>query len=660
MISEANPVRPKDALDTMSIGDTDRIMFDGQAGVRSMLYSNFRTQLLGNATGGFVYKGTVAGNAVPNTSAAAGDYYTIISAGTSQSITWGIGDTAIYRGTSGQWNKISSALRPVNVRDFGAVLDGVTDDTAAFGLAKAACVTGGTIFAGEGTAVLHNFLIDKDINVVLSQGTILKHKANATAPMISFTATASGFFNGGVLDGNKANQATTGVGGAGVTSWFSLLKTNTASSFTVSDVTFQNFCIAGLQDNATTGRLLVQRCHFLNGAEHTNGAVTAITGYQSSGINFLVSGNNSRPHLDVFDCHFIQDNLPSQPGFAPGGCIVAGNDGNNCFVSVNCSRNYLKRVGQVAAGNNIGGIDLYEDCLDANVTGNIFEEPLYIGLKLQNLTRLICTGNIVDCTSNMIAGGTGILYDPHQRTQTTGAYEPSIIAHNIVTGITVTNGTGISIYGSVALGRKVILALNWVENCLVGMDIGGAIGMEGPISIEGNTVMGGAGAALQILRINPNGTGNGNVRIVGNHLSGGVGILSTVGVQNASFLLSANFVEATGAGSKAILIWGAAKIKSDSGTYQNSNGAGAPAVEFKQDGAAHLIGELYFPPGANIVTGINSTVIADVSRWRGLNSGSGSPEGVYAATTGDVFLRTDSGNVKYYFKNSGTGNTGWV
>lgn len=53
--------------------------------------------------------GDVAGGSVPATSTAAGDWYVINAAGTSQSITWAIGDIAIYEGTSGNWSQIVGA-----------------------------------------------------------------------------------------------------------------------------------------------------------------------------------------------------------------------------------------------------------------------------------------------------------------------------------------------------------------------------------------------------------------------------------------------------------------------------------------------------------------------------------------------------------------------
>jgi len=54
------------------------------------------------------FLGSVAGNAVPATSTAPGDFYVVTSAGTSQTKTWAVGDWAIYNGTSGSWTQQST------------------------------------------------------------------------------------------------------------------------------------------------------------------------------------------------------------------------------------------------------------------------------------------------------------------------------------------------------------------------------------------------------------------------------------------------------------------------------------------------------------------------------------------------------------------------
>lgn len=55
------------------------------------------------------YIGTVAGDSVPSTATAAGYYYIISSAGTSQTITWAVGDLAVYNGSSGDWSQLATS-----------------------------------------------------------------------------------------------------------------------------------------------------------------------------------------------------------------------------------------------------------------------------------------------------------------------------------------------------------------------------------------------------------------------------------------------------------------------------------------------------------------------------------------------------------------------
>jgi len=53
--------------------------------------------------------GAIAGGSVPSTATAAGYFYIISSAGTSQSVTWAVGDWAVYNGVSGSWTKVPFA-----------------------------------------------------------------------------------------------------------------------------------------------------------------------------------------------------------------------------------------------------------------------------------------------------------------------------------------------------------------------------------------------------------------------------------------------------------------------------------------------------------------------------------------------------------------------
>lgn len=140
-------VRPKDTPIATGFADTDKFFIDSDIGIRNFTGAQLKTtlatafvaapatfslatlgvdgkvptsQLPTTLTGALVYKGTVAGASVAATSTAAGDYYVITSAGTSQSKTWAVGDVAIYKGTSGQWDQLTAGVTQIAQGGTGA------------------------------------------------------------------------------------------------------------------------------------------------------------------------------------------------------------------------------------------------------------------------------------------------------------------------------------------------------------------------------------------------------------------------------------------------------------------------------------------------------------------------------------------------------------
>lgn len=127
-------IRPKDLLALTAPVDADEFTTDSDTnGTRAVTFADLKTAIASAfvaapatfnlapvvagkipdiylpITGGLVFVNSVAGNAVPATAPAVGNFYVISSAGTSQTITWAVGDWAIYKGTSGQWAKVSAA-----------------------------------------------------------------------------------------------------------------------------------------------------------------------------------------------------------------------------------------------------------------------------------------------------------------------------------------------------------------------------------------------------------------------------------------------------------------------------------------------------------------------------------------------------------------------
>lgn len=89
-----------------------------------------------NALAAF-YISTIAGGSVPATATAAGYFYLISSVGTSQSITWAVGDMAIYDGTSGNWTKLATSA-------YGFAIDATVQSEFAARAARQAVISDGT------------------------------------------------------------------------------------------------------------------------------------------------------------------------------------------------------------------------------------------------------------------------------------------------------------------------------------------------------------------------------------------------------------------------------------------------------------------------------------------------------------------------------------
>jgi hypothetical protein len=155
MITSADPVRPKNLTNIAAVGDEDRMLVDGAAGLRSFPYSVLRNQLLGSLTGTLNFRGPISGASVPATSSGNGDYYIVTAPGTSQSKNWNYGDTAIYRGSSGVWDQVQSPFRTVSVVTFGADPFGVIDSTAAIQMAaELAPKNTGSIYSQRGLRLI--------------------------------------------------------------------------------------------------------------------------------------------------------------------------------------------------------------------------------------------------------------------------------------------------------------------------------------------------------------------------------------------------------------------------------------------------------------------------------------------------------------------------
>jgi len=141
----------------------------------------------------------------------------------------------------------------VNVKDFGAVGDGVADDTAAFAAAIAA---GSEIYVSDGTYMLDYITINKKVAIRLSNSATLKQRIptnptttlNAHWGIFRFVAGSNGsLVEGGTLDGNRAVLAPYYVGHTRLgqdNHWWGI-RTEFVNDFICRNTRFVNFMSEG-------------------------------------------------------------------------------------------------------------------------------------------------------------------------------------------------------------------------------------------------------------------------------------------------------------------------------------------------------------------------------------------------------------------------------
>src|SRR5690606_13319574 len=104
----------------------------------------------------------------------------------------GVGLLALGEGaaeSAARSSDLSGSMLGVNVRDFGAIGDGIEDDTpAVFDAIEAAA--GGVVYFPAGTYAGHELVVRGKADLFLSAGAILQHREGAgDSYMIGFTGT---------------------------------------------------------------------------------------------------------------------------------------------------------------------------------------------------------------------------------------------------------------------------------------------------------------------------------------------------------------------------------------------------------------------------------------------------------------------------------------
>jgi polygalacturonase len=299
---------------------------------------------------------------------------------------------------------IAAAYAEKNVKTYGALGDGVTDDTAAFTTAIAAAA-GGVLVVPEGTFIVTGITINVPLEMKIREGGIIKLKANTTANLITVTA-SDVTISGGVLDGNRANQI---VGG-------SILNTGApgGARLLLNEVTLQNavnygFRIVDFSDvqvkdcfSSNTGATAVQfyadtvDC-FRNRV--VGGCFNRSTNNADSG-NAVQFATTSVTGKKFYDCSIsdVKCVLQTNPA-TPGSCLG--------LEFWNGSERSIVQGCQVNGGKANFGIS-FNNVLNGTIVGNtIFGLGANVnswGIELADSSYVSVTGNTINGNANLATG----------------------------------------------------------------------------------------------------------------------------------------------------------------------------------------------------------------------------------------------------------------
>jgi len=318
-----------------------------------------------------------------------------------------------------------------NVLDYGAVGDGVVDDTSAIESAIAALSSGGTLFFPTGTYLISNEIaLTSNINVC---GTTMANSKITTATdninIFSLTSLSNVVIESLFLEGNNTRSAISNGNG---------IYCSGSTKIIIRDVRCEKFATDGIQFTGTCSQFIVDSCFFDN---NSDGFIDAadIGIYQSnkfqivnnkclggsnrhgifmqkniagSGvtpvIDFYVAGNNIEDKIrygitvyttDTFPGVDLQTNSNTR-GFIENNTITGvGRMSiyalNTPYLSI--SKNIIKNGGSLLVNETLpAGSIAINQCSNILIEGNqIQDAQLFHGISIATVFRLRLVNNLV-------------------------------------------------------------------------------------------------------------------------------------------------------------------------------------------------------------------------------------------------------------------------
>jgi hypothetical protein len=556
----------------------------------------------------------------------------------------------LQSGTGAQTRTVQGKLRDtVSVKDFGAVGDGVADDTAEIQAAVNSLGNGGDVYFPAGTYLISATITLSGANtaLVFAKGAKLIY----TSPTLTAVdlAAARCEVRGGTIEAPAVFDASN----AGIT--YSVVKIS-AENCSILNVDMVNVPRVGIWFKEG-GNGIVSGCRIDGGTSDTffNGTNTVHFGILidppgtgSQGV-YVINGNIIK--------RCVQGAGSGNTGSSSfeQGVTVSGNVFELCW-------NHGWYSSGLANGSTISANSFVGCQIPVAVTGNdhvivgnsltvqttgtgIITDNEVTGISLRDPVRCVVTGNVIK--GEGVEGGVVIAFDDNVEVPGANKVTDNICSNNT---IQITNSSVAGVVAIRFIGNSTVVSNNIISNNTISVpvrDNDAIISLQGAAGSKNNNI---SDNVVCMTRVQTSTF----VQAVN---------LAYTKIENNSFELAAD------AAALRVLI--GISLVSCSYTAVNNNffictaswGANVNYRVLQEFTAATL------NSAANNRVHFDTTKLADSALFLALNTGpflldhagAGTPEGAVIAGIGSIWRRTDGGaGTSFYVKESGTSNTGWV
>ena len=435
----------------------------------------------------------------------------------------------------------------VSIKDFGAVGDDITDDTAAI---QAAIDSGQSLYVPEGTYIVTTVTISNDI---LIQGagpnSIFKRKANyetdntnAGLPdntMIDVVEFVNANFQNVTFDGNEVNQNVATPSGALLRAYDVTGVSGEVLSINVDNCSFLNTTRSAITVKAKNGGAGQEICTVTNslfkdcrpGIGSGDPASANPSGFAPTFINV-----NDRFRLIATNNRFIYDGSVATGDYAPTAIRLTYVDatttaaGERATISNNyfyrCGRSNYNYLGVWGTNNALGVVELYTIGNNVSVTSNSFEtsycspvrgksslamlnvvgnlmddnRETAVSIGPMGATKGTQTGRVIISNNNINLADVSAIGITGDDTVTPDKISDIVITGNHVSGITNTVSSAGGNEGAIVVryGSRIIISNNNVEDADANVNLDG-IKVRGCLDavIDGNNLTGIGGYGIR-------------------------------------------------------------------------------------------------------------------------------------------------------------------